>query len=226
MRTARALYALSLILCFALTGAVTIFTGTPHALAQDNAATSNKAQNAQTDSTGNPSASGKSLSYLNQDGEEINYRKIFDKLPPDIQKSLEDEAQGQFSLCNSDPLYSRTYDCRCMAVKYLDERIKRGPETSNAVIRRAVQLQCVDVASLAGLQYQNCQDSYGYFLKWKADEFCKCYANSVAKYFAKNPSNKTDYLPSLGVSAAQECDYDGMMNEVKKSYASPYTNND
>lgn len=94
----------------------------------------------------------------------------------DVPEEAMMDAQNFFEFCESQPRYSEHYDCRCMGARYLDERIKAGPNVSRAQIMIGLSGECINVPGAAGHGYNHCLQ-YGqrnYDGSMDPDEFCQC----------------------------------------------------
>lgn len=88
-----------------------------------------------------------------------------------------EECRNDYTL----PLY---FDCRCMAVTFLDERIKRGPDASVSGIRNSMGDKCKDGTGIAGQIYEECLNDFVNAPKHlDPEEFCSCYGNTYAEIF-------------------------------------------
>lgn len=97
----------------------------------------------------------------------------------DIPDVYLEEATAFEEKCSTDPHLSRYYNCECLAVKFLDERIERGPAPSQSFIMQAIQGQCFDTIKLAGEEYTRCLN--GNFDDEELSKRCACIANTQAK---------------------------------------------
>lgn len=154
--------------------------------------------------------------------EGINYRKVFEQLPEDIRTELMNETVQEYEKCSLKGIYSHFHDCQCVAVKYLDERIKRGPEVASELIMMDIQTQCPDAASIAGYQYVQCEDLFAFDVIGNLDKFCACYANNIAKAYTKKPSSHSTYVTMLAANAMNECGYGEEKLKYELKNRSPY----
>ena len=90
--------------------------------------------------------------------------------------------------CRNDltmPLY---FDCRCMAVKYLDNRIELGKDASPSVIRNRLGDECKSATGIAGKIYKNCLVDFSAAPKHlDPEEYCSCFGNTFAQFFESYP---------------------------------------
>lgn len=109
--------------------------------------------------------------------------------------------------CEADIDMRMYKDCDCLASKYLDERIKRGPQAGVASIAMFIEEACPDATEAAGIKYQTCMSS-GPMMppKIPLEEFCQCYANTYAKLFeAYSPEANSRTFVALGTRAHVMC---------------------
>ena len=111
---------------------------------------------------------------------QYSYSEVFNQLPPEIQQQLVDEAMIIEDECSGRNRYSTFYDCRCMAVKYIDQRIKLGPDANqNQVYESIDNKECRSIEGMAGYTYERCYRHNS--MDPKVEEKCTCAANEVAK---------------------------------------------
>lgn len=92
------------------------------------------------------------------------------------------DAQNFYEFCDSQPRYRDHYDCRCMGARYLDERIKAGPDVSRTQIMIGLNGECINVPGAAGHGYNFCLQ-YGqrnYDGSMEPEEYCQCVGNNYA----------------------------------------------
>lgn len=105
---------------------------------------------------------------------------IYDLLPDEYIK----EAIEYVRACEQNTLMSRYYDCRCMGVEYLDERIQAGPEAPASQLALTLGPRCVDATGISGRFYEQCSADYlSVPVGFDIDEYCECYANTYSKLF-------------------------------------------
>lgn len=76
------------------------------------------------------------------------------------------------------------FDCRCMAVKYLDRRIAAGPDAAPSSIQVGIGAECADGTGISGRMFESCRSNYASVPKGKDPEkFCACYGNTYAKLY-------------------------------------------
>lgn len=126
----------------------------------------------------------------------------------DIPDEYLDEAQRFGEYCKKEINLRQWHDCECLAVKYLDHRIKVGPEAHSSVIMLAIEEQCPDATEAAGVRYQQCiGDALLMPENIPIEQFCTCYANTFARLFEAGqyePGSGTSI--KLQVKARLECE--------------------
>jgi len=96
------------------------------------------------------------------------------------------EASQFGELCRNDHTMPKYFDCRCMAVAFLDQRIERGPDTSATSIRNSITTGCKDASGAAGEVYQYCLNDFENApTHLDPEEFCTCYGNTYAETFER-----------------------------------------
>ena len=128
-----------------------------------------------------------------------------DEIPPEeLPQELLDEMTSVEAECTRNSFYAAYHDCRCIAVKFFDERIKRGPYAVRNIIMNDVNNQCPNEAGIAGHIYRSCTE----YMSWARpdyEDFCKCTANKVAERYARTPRMNTRYIQGLRKNAMLEC---------------------
>lgn len=117
--------------------------------------------------------------------------EIFPK-PADAEKTEYDNVPTRYideallfrSRCEADPDKILYYNCECLSVKYLDQRILRGDDYDGVNIEADIQAECKDGTRLADTMYNACfaqrvmpapgQDY---------EKFCACFGNEYAKSY-------------------------------------------
>lgn len=94
------------------------------------------------------------------------------------------EANEFHDYCLSKPQLKNHYNCKCMALKYLDQRIESGPAKNKSSIMMDIRGECTDLTEAAGYQYQHCMANAVLMpSEIPPETFCECYANTYAKLF-------------------------------------------
>lgn len=86
--------------------------------------------------------------------------------------------------CTGDNDYYNYYDCNCLAMAYLDARVKAGAETHHSLLKQNIRKLCLDPTGMTGELFNNClNDRPDSFSDLPQEEFCTCYANTFGKLF-------------------------------------------
>lgn len=138
--------------------------------------------------------------------------------PDEIPEIILKEMQQIEKNCNANVMYAAFHDCRCIAVKFLDARIKSNPETSGSDrVFQSIQNECPDEPGIAGFVYKSCADVMRYARPKDFEKFCKCSANQVARNYSQRPRMNMRYIDNLRKSAFVSC---GIAEDP--AYNSPY----
>lgn len=103
-----------------------------------------------------------------------NYSDIPDEALADMQ-NFHEECLVHYDL-------SAHYDCDCLSSRYLEERIKAGPNQSRQQIMLDISGECLDIARAAGRGYERCQSSgaLNYNGGMSPEEYCECAGRNYA----------------------------------------------
>lgn len=149
--------------------------------------------------------------------ERPNLQHVFDSLPPDMQEELLKETDYARSLCNANTIFATYQDCDCIAVKFLDNRLSRGPGKHTYTILNEVATECVNQPAIAGNEYKTCLErmsTYDPKYAVRIDEMCACTGKEVAKNYADSPGNSLRYQSRLTVAAQKKCGYEQIMQDI------------
>lgn len=122
-----------------------------------------------------------------------------------------DEMQAVYNRC-SQRFHSQYMDCRCIAVKFLDQRMRQGQEPPQRILLEKVYDKCPATAAVAGKTYNRCLN-WASMMRRDYKSFCECYANHYATTFSKNPSLRPLTQQNMMSSAMSECGYAEPLNE-------------
>lgn len=126
-------------------------------------------------------------------------------LPENIPDILMAEVMDIKNNCDASGLYATYHDCNCIAVKFLDERLKSDPDTPKERVKKIVENRCPNTPAIAGFMYTSCvsfrkrDDPEGYV------SFCTCAANEVAKRYSEHPDMNLRYIRRLKKEAFVSC---------------------
>lgn len=118
----------------------------------------------------------------------------------DIPQEIIDEAQSFHDDCANDPKLPTHYNCQCWAQRYMEERIKMGPNVDRSMIMSQINRECIDEVAAAGYAHARCE-KIGiamYNGGMSPDEFCDCVANNYAILVRETP---TFYLSGKSMGA-------------------------
>lgn len=108
------------------------------------------------------------------------------KLPFDNYSDIPDEAladmQDYHKWCNENIDWSVHFDCECSSSRYLEERIKAGPNASRAQLLLEVNDECFNIPGAAGYAYDNCTKfgSTSYNGGMTPEQYCECTGSNYA----------------------------------------------
>ncbi len=134
-----------------------------------------------------------------------------------------DEAIAYGEKCAANPQMTQYYNCECMAVRYLDERVEVGPDTNESLIALKIDNQCRDGTQAAGVMYSKClrgglRPPEGMDL----DKFCSCVGNTYAKLYENGRSSMSSGLyiamRSRSITACQNPDLSRRVYSLSPSY--------
>lgn len=129
-------------------------------------------------------------------------------LPQDIPDILMAEVLDIKKNCELNALYAAYHDCNCIAVKFLDARVKSDPDTPKDRVFNQVRNECANTPMIAGVVYKSCvsfrksEDPEGYV------DYCTCAANDVARRYTEQPNMNLRYMKKLRKEAYIACGID------------------
>jgi hypothetical protein len=139
------------------------------------------------------------------------FSPLFDSLPRDIQDEIMAEASTVEKDCEADMTYSFFHDCRCLGAKFIDERVNH-PDTAKQTLTFRMRKDCVNEPGIAGYSYNFCMTQFSYmmppaegFTDAKRDDYCKCYARTMAKRYAAAPNPTHSYINNMQITALNAC---------------------
>jgi hypothetical protein len=107
--------------------------------------------------------------------------------------------------CQENYFYSSFHNCECIAITFLDERIKSDPRRSRDAVLTSVQSKCANDAGVAGYVYTGCADFLSYKIPDAYEGVCTCVANRVAQRYARAPLPNIRYVENIRRDAYTEC---------------------
>ena len=117
------------------------------------------------------------------------------------------EADQFYDSCQRNYSMKQYYNCECMSVAYLDERIAQGPLTPPSQIELSISSQCRDAVGAAGPTYNQCLSKANRFEPGTDPEkYCECVANSYVKLIdTYKPVIDSRSIVAFGVEAYSQC---------------------
>lgn len=95
-----------------------------------------------------------------------------------------DEALAFRDKCEMRADMKKHYNCECLSVKYLDQRVARGASANESSIMLSIESECKDGTFVAGSMYNQCMAGrVRYPGKRPLDEFCECFGREYAKLY-------------------------------------------
>lgn len=125
--------------------------------------------------------------------------------PEDIPEIVWQEMLDVEETCRQNGFYSSFHDCRCIAIKFLDARLRNDPGRSKDSIFNFVSRECPDEVAIAGFIYSGCSDFMKQRAPTKFSEFCTCTANNVARIYKQNPMPNMRHIENIQREAYVEC---------------------
>ncbi len=105
------------------------------------------------------------------------------------------EALGVYDWCNKNNRVKNQTDCECLAAKFLDLRIKRGPIVGKDVlILEVTQKDCRNVVETTGIEFSRCMKGSGFsYFNIRPKDYCECYARMWGKLFKSYKGRMTTH---------------------------------
>lgn len=101
----------------------------------------------------------------------------------DIPLAYLEEMNEIYQDCYASDFLFTWIDCRCQAMRYLEERIALGPDMSRSYLLNRLSGDCPNTVGAAGNAYQSC-------IEWRMqsnhvgyEDFCRCVAQHTAKAY-------------------------------------------
>lgn len=107
------------------------------------------------------------------------------------------EAMAFHSKCMNSHQKRAYYDCRCLAVQYLDERVKRGPDADSQEIVMSIGSGCEDGTGATGQMYTECITNGAMVPpETDMDTYCECLASTYGQLYetSKLAMNSRTYV--------------------------------
>ncbi|MBI4032066.1 MAG: hypothetical protein HY370_10355 [Proteobacteria bacterium] len=129
-------------------------------------------------------------------------------LPPAIQMELMNESEQAFTHCNQNFMLPRFYECSCFALKFMEARIKSGPDVNFFNLITDMNYgECVFTPAIAGNGFDRCYELM--YLQNFSDEIlnkiCECTGRGMAESFSRNPVADMEYADGLFRNQLSDC---------------------
>ncbi len=128
----------------------------------------------------------------------------------DIPQAVLDEAEEFYEVCQKSYAYQPHYNCECLSTRFVDERIRLGPDTSQSQVISTIRSECIDAAASSGFAYDQCMMTGSLTYtggEMTPEEYCECVGNNYAILIAnmntKGISSRT--VESAMGSALSRC---------------------
>ncbi|MCB9978612.1 MAG: hypothetical protein H6862_03275 [Rhodospirillales bacterium] len=116
------------------------------------------------------------------------------------------DMQAFYGRCAQNTITATYYDCRCLAVKYLDKRLELGRYYSPEELMFQIQKECTNTTEIAGYSYGVCTKQLALMDRAENSEaYCECFANAFAKAYQANPQLSSRYVQILQRNAYVKC---------------------
>jgi len=133
---------------------------------------------------------------------------MLSQLPPPAQTEVTQESTKVKNYCDKNHLLSNFYDCSCLSLKFIKERIQTGPEPEfTRLIDTGDFDVCVAPPQIAGYSYKRCYDVI--FLEKMTDKdvenACGCVARNMARSYTLTPRRNIRYIDRMFSSNMLRC---------------------
>ena len=127
------------------------------------------------------------------------------------------EANRVFEDCTANERESSYYDCQCMSLNFLQQRMNDVRDANDRPTEAYFFLTnarkaCPNMAGIAGMAYTRCT-AWAPRLYANPEQFCSCYANDYARRFAFNPNPTLRLNQMLMQAAMTECNAGQVVQE-------------
>jgi len=137
---------------------------------------------------------------------------LFNALHPDIQDEIIAEAESIYNDCSRKLTYSYYHDCGCLAGRFVEERLKQGPDQHTYSLRSTISRDCANQPGIAGHSFNLCMNSLGLLSpssrnlrEPELEEHCTCFARTMATRYARAPNPHYKYIARLRTQSMQAC---------------------
>lgn len=116
------------------------------------------------------------------------------------------EMDNFYGRCQNNSVTATYYDCRCLAIRYLDKRIELGRYYEPQELMNEIRGECANPAEIAGYSYGVCTKQLALMDRAENSQaYCECFANAFAKSYMRNPQLSSRYIQVLQRSAYAKC---------------------
>lgn len=116
------------------------------------------------------------------------------------------DMQAFYGRCTQNTITATYYDCRCLAVKYLDKRLELGRYYTPEELMNIIGKECTNTTEIAGYSYGVCTKELALMDRAENSEsYCECFANAFAKAYQANPQLSSRYVQILQRNAYVKC---------------------
>lgn len=143
------------------------------------------------------------LTVPGRDKKSLPY-KSFEDIPEEVIA----EAEAMEVFCEGNSKMATYYECECWAMRFLEQRLVRGPNVAQTEVMLDIQGQCPNTPAIAGSVYQSCiQQGDDLFPQGQdPEEYCSCVGNSYARLFERAPRRiNSRYAVQLKTIATLSC---------------------
>ncbi len=126
----------------------------------------------------------------------------------DVTEQQMQEAMDVYNWCDGYNDLKNQTDCECLAAKFLDFRIKRGPIPSrNAFVTEITQKYCRNIIDTTGMEYSMCMTGAGFsYFNIRPKDYCECYAKTWGTLFKNYAGRMDEYKKqSIRLNARTKC---------------------
>ena len=124
--------------------------------------------------------------------------------PEDIPLEFLEEMEEINSRCENDGFDNQHRDCRCYAMRFLDERLRYNHVEQN-VIHDIISNECYDAARMAGHYLAVCMTGTAQLETSNVEGLCQCFANRVARRLADLDHVRRVHINGFQIEAYRHC---------------------
>lgn len=135
----------------------------------------------------------------------------------DIPEEAIEEAEIFLRQCESDYHRSMHYDCECQAMRFLEQKIIRGPDTNPRTVLLDLYGVCPNKPGAAAYAFDKCMNQSPSFYPDDQDpeSFCECAGNSYARLYARSGEHpSSSQMVRMRTMAAISCRERGESRQI------------